>query len=312
MLACLPTQEIADAVGPVDGVDVLVWDLLGERPQRADEIEFLLTPQFMRRAALETIATLPALRHVQLVSAGFEHAVPYVPAGVSLSNAPGVHDTATAELALTLTLAAQRRLPDFVRAQERGRWETGISPGLADRRVLVVGYGNIGHAITRRLLPFETQVTAVASRARDGDDLVPHVHGIDELPALLPEHDVVVLIVPLTDSTTGLVDAGFIEAMKPGALLVNVARGKVVDTQALMAACERGRIRAALDVTDPEPLPDGHPLFATPGVLVAPHVGGYSEAFTPRIGRFARAQLEAYRDGEPLAGVQIPAAPEKA
>lgn len=300
MRICLPSDDIARCVGPIEGVEALVWDLLDEPPEGVDDVEFLVTSPFMSRPQLEIMATLSHLRHVQLVSAGFDHALPYVPAGATLSNAPGVHDTATAELALALTLAAQRDLPAHIEAQRQGRWGSALSPGLADRRVLVVGYGNIGHAIVRRLLPFEVEVTVVASRARAGDDLVDAVHGIDELPELLPEHDIVILIVPLSPATQHLIDAEALARMKPGALLVNVARGKVVDTEALIAACTAGRVRAALDVTDPEPLPDGHPLFSTPGVLVVPHVGGSSEAFRPRLGRFVREQVEAYRAGRPI------------
>ncbi len=300
MRVCLPVPEIADAVGPIDDVEVVVWDLAGEPPPEVAEAEFLVTPQFMSAEQLSTLATLRNVRHVQLVSAGFDHALPYVPAGATLSNAPGVHDTATAELALTLTLAAQRDLQGHVLDQERGHWEMTLSPGLADRRVLVVGYGNVGRAIVRRLEPFEVEITAVASRARPGDDLVGQVHGIEELQQLLGEHDIVIVIVPLTPATEGLIDAVALGAMRPGALLVNVARGKVVDTGALIEACRGGHVRAALDVTDPEPLPSGHPLFHTPGVLVTPHIGGMSEAFLPRIARFVRTQLDAYRAGAPL------------
>ena len=158
----------------------------------------------------------------------------------------GIHDASTAELALTLILASLRGVPDFVRAQDQHHWiPTRIWPALADRRVLVVGYGKVGRAIAARLLPFETTVTAVASRPRPGDDLVGEVHGIDELPALLPEQDVVVVITPLTDTTAGLVDARFLAAMKDGALLVNVARGKVADTDALVAEAASGRLRVA-------------------------------------------------------------------
>lgn len=300
MRICLPNEEIAGRVGPIDGLEVVIWDLQGEPPAQFAEVEFLVTPPFMSSDQLDTLATLTQLRHVQLVSAGFDHALPFVPPGASLSNAPGVHDTATAELALALVLAAQRDLPALVDAQRRGRWESRTSPGLADRRVLVIGYGNVGQAIVRRLAPFEVDVTVVASRARDGDDLVETVHGIEELLTLLPEQDIVIVIVPLSPATEGLIDADALAAMKPGALLVNVARGKVVDTAALIEACTAGRIRAALDVTDPEPLPDDHPLFSTPGVLVVPHVGGNSEAFEPRIGRFVREQIAAYRAGAPL------------
>ena len=300
MRVCLPIQEVADHIGPIDGIDVVVWDLTGKAPAGVAEAEFLVCPQFMSPDQLRTLRTLANLKHVQLVSAGFDHALPYVPTGVTLSNAPGVHDTATAELALTLTLAAQRDLPAHVISQHRGRWQTTLSAGLADRRVLVVGYGHIGQAIVRRLQPFEVEVTAVASRPRDGDELLDRVHGIEDLPQLLSEHDVVILIVPLTPATHRLIDSAALAAMRPGALLVNVARGKVVDTDALIDACRAGRVRAALDVTDPEPLPDDHPLFHTAGVLVTPHIGGMSEAFLPRIARFVRDQLEAYRSGDPL------------
>jgi phosphoglycerate dehydrogenase-like enzyme len=164
--------------------------------------------------------------------------------------------------------------------------------------VLVVGYGRIGRAIARRFAPFEVTLTAVASRARAGDELVPHVHGIDELPDLLPDHDVVVVIVPLTDSTRGLVDASLLGGMPDGALLVNVARGPVVDTDALVAECAAGRLRAALDVTDPEPLPEDHPLWTAPGVLITPHVGGATDAMRPRAMALVRRQVEALLAGE--------------
>jgi phosphoglycerate dehydrogenase-like enzyme len=169
--------------------------------------------------------------------------------------------------------------------------------------VLVIGYGSVGRAVVQRLLPFEVEVTAVASRAREGDDLVAAVHGGDELPQLLPRHDVVIVIVPLSEATRGLVDATFLAAMPDGALLVNVARGPVVDTDALLAETSSGRLLAALDVTDPEPLPPDHPLWTSPGVLVSPHVGGATSAFRPRAVRLLRGQLRAYAAGEPLRNV---------
>ncbi|MGZ4459556.1 MAG: NAD(P)-dependent oxidoreductase, partial [Nocardioidaceae bacterium] len=166
-----------------------------------------------------------------------------------------------------------------------------------DRRVLVVGHGAIGEAIERRLAGFETEVVRVARHARAG------VHGVDELPALLPEADVVVLILPVTDETKGLVDAAFLRSMKDGALLVNVARGAIVDTDALVAALHEGRIRAALDVTDPEPLPAGHPLWRAPHLLLSPHVGGDSTAMEPRAHRLVFEQLRRFAAGEELANV---------
>jgi phosphoglycerate dehydrogenase-like enzyme len=169
--------------------------------------------------------------------------------------------------------------------------------------VLVLGYGQIGRAIARRLAPFEVTITAVASHARDRDDVVEHVHGIDELRDLLPEQDVVIVIVPLTPATHHLVDAGVLGRMRDGALLVNVSRGAVVDTDALLAECASGRLRAALDVTDPEPLPSGHPLWSTQGVLITPHVGGATRAMRPRAMALIRRQVEALRAGRPLANV---------
>src|SRR5262245_35787868 len=192
---------------------------------------------------------MTSLRVVQTLTAGVDNIRGRVPDGVTLCNGRGIHDTSTAELALTLTLASLRGVPGFVRAQDRREWEFGWHDALADRTVLLVGYGAIGRAVEARLRPFEVEVVRVARSARDG------VHAIDELPDLLPAADVVVLLVPLTDATRGLVDAGFLARMKDGALLVNVARGAVVVTDDLVAELSTGRIRAAVDVVDTEPLP---------------------------------------------------------
>ncbi len=299
-VASLPDESWIADMGEVPGLELVPWDLHGPHP-RADEIAFVVPPYIDRRMRLDLLASMPALEVVQLVTAGYDNVTPHLPEGVTLCNGGGIHDASTAELALALILASLRGIPDFVRAQDEPRWiRTRIWDALADRRVAVVGYGKVGRAIVQRLLPFEVEVTAVARRARDGDDLVGTVHGIDELPALLPEQDVVVLITPLTDATEGLVGPQFLAAMKDGALLVNVARGKVVDTDALLAETRSGRLRAALDVTDPEPLPPEHPLWSAPGVLISPHVGGASTAFRPRALALLRRQLTAYASGQPL------------
>ena len=196
---------------------------------------------------------------MQTLTAGVDNVRSLVPDGVTLCNGRGIHDTSTAELALTLILASLRGIPDWVRAQDRHEWAAGWRPALADKRVLIVGYGAIGAAIEARLLPFETEVVRVARRARDG------VHAIDELPGLLPDADVVVLVVPLTDATRGLVDADFLAAMKDGALLVNVARGAVVDTPALIAELERGpALRGASTSSTPSRCPADDPLWRRP------------------------------------------------
>jgi phosphoglycerate dehydrogenase-like enzyme len=223
--------------------------------------------------------------------------VAHIPDGVTLCNGRGIHDASTAELAVGLTLASLRGIPDFVRAQDRGEWAPRWRPALADRSVLLVGYGAIGAAIEARLAPFEAEVVRVARSARDG------VHAVEELPALLPEADVVILCLPLTDSSRGLVDATFLARMRRGSLLVNVARGAVVVTDDLVAALHDGHVQAAVDVTEPEPLPDDSPLWSAPGLLVSPHVGGASSAMWPRAHRVVRDQLHRYAAGEPLANV---------
>ena len=298
----LPDHEWIDLVGPVVGVEMVPWDLEAEPPRR-DEISFVVPPYF-GSPAWRRLGMLPGLRVVQLLTAGYDTALPALPAGVQLANASGVHDASTAELAVTLTLSSLRGIPEFVAAQGRSQWlPVEFWPSLADKKVLILGYGGIGVAIARRLSGFEVTLTAVASRARVGDELVAFVHGVDELPSLLPEHDVVIVIVPLSDATTGLVDRGFLASMRDGSLLVNVSRGKVVDTEALVEAAGSGRIRAALDVTDPEPLPADHPLWRTPGVLISPHVGGASSAFVPRAVALLCDQIGAFVDGRPLRNV---------
>jgi phosphoglycerate dehydrogenase-like enzyme len=300
----LPDQEWIDFVGPVEGVEIVPWDMLGE-PPRGSAIELIVPPYMMFDPnRLGRLSDLSGLRTVQVLSAGFDTVVPYLPPGVQLANAAGVHDASTAELAVTLALASLRGIPDFVAAQGRSQWlPQQERPSLADKRVLILGYGGIGAAIARRLSGFEVTLTGVASRPRAGDDLVPWVHGVDELPFLLPEHDVVIVIVPLSEATTGLVDRDFLASMPDGALLVNVARGKVVDTKALLEATSTGRIRAALDVTDPEPLPADHPLWQAPGVLISPHVGGVTSAFMPRAIALLREQISAFASGRPLRNV---------
>lgn len=296
-LVTLPAQEWVDAVGEVPGVDLVPDDLSGPQPHHAEVA--LVVPPYMRAWDTSLLQRMPALRLVQLLTAGYDDVLGAVPDGVLLANAAGVHDDSTAELAVGLAIASLRGIPEFARAQSAGEWlRPGILPSLADRRVLVVGYGSVGRAVARRMLAFETTVTAVASRRRGGDELVDRVHGVEELPSLLPEHDVVVVVVPLLPSTRGLVDDDFLGRMPDGALLVNVARGPVADTDALVR--HAGRLRLALDVTDPEPLPSGHPLWTAPATLVSPHVGGASTAFRPRAVRLLRDQLARFAAGEPL------------
>ena len=282
------------------GVTADVYDNEAEPPTTLAEVEFYVAPYTFDHAPLRLIERMPALRVVQTQTAGYEHVLPYLPDGVTLCNAGGVHDASTAELAVTLILASLRGIPTFVRAQDSQEWRYGWYDALADRTVLIVGYGGVGRAVDRRLAGFEVSVLRVARHARDG------VAAMSELSTLRPRADVVVLCVPLTDDTRGLVDAGFLARMRDGALLVNVARGPVVDTDALLSEVRGGRLRAAVDVTDPEPPPPGHPLWSTPGLLLSPHVGGSSSAFRPRVERVIVEQVHRYVAGEPLEYVVRP------
>ncbi|GAA2400249.1 2-hydroxyacid dehydrogenase [Streptomyces glaucosporus] len=282
------------------------WGGEGEFPADPAHCVFYAVPYMKGQAvAVRPLAHMTNVRVVQTLTAGVDHmepAVPQLPRGTLLCNARGVHEASTAELALTLALASLRGIPAFVRAQDAGEWRQGFRPALADRTALIVGYGSIGAAIEERLAPFEpAAVHRVARTARTAPRGPVHAHA--DLPRLLPEADVVFLVTPLTEATRGLVDASFLARMKDGALLVNVARGAVVDTGALLAELESGRLRAALDVTDPEPLPPGHPLWRAPGVLITPHVGGPTSAFAPRARRLLRAQLRRFAAGEPLENV---------
>ena len=296
----LPDASLREFLQPHPDVTVLEWDFAGEPPQSRIDIAvppYMGGPQPLR--SLEAVET--AL--VQSQSIGYDGAVDFLPAGRVLANAAGVHETSTAELALALILASQREFPRLLQNQQEGRWDARPTASLADRRVLIVGYGGVGKAIEDRLLPFEASVTRVASRERtDGRG---HIHGIAGLHALLPEHDIVVVGVPLSDATRHLIDDAFLAAMPDGALIVNVSRGPVADTDALVRHTASGRIRAALDVTDPEPLPEDHPLWRTPGVIISPHVGGASSAMRPRMGRLLQRQIELMLAGEPPVNVVL-------
>ncbi len=287
---------------PADlAVGAVAWDSGDPDPGSLADVEVFVPPYTATSEDLVMMARMPNLRVVQTLTAGVDNVLAALPEGVMLCNAAGVHDASTAELAVGLTIASLRHLDDFARDMPEGRWLYDRHESLADKRVLIVGFGSIGRAIARRLDGFECEVRAVARTARmvDGID----VRSIGELPGLLPDTDVVILIVPLTPDTRAMVDAAFLARMRDGALVVNVSRGPVVDTDALLAECASGRLRAALDVTDPEPLPADHALWRTPGVLISPHVGGNTSAFLPRARRLVAEQLQRWADGEPLLNV---------
>ncbi|MEU7027198.1 2-hydroxyacid dehydrogenase [Streptomyces sp. NPDC015232] len=300
----IPADEIEGLPAPgASGLNYRFWDGGPDFPADPARCAFYVVPYMKgEEIAVRPLAGMGALRVVQTLSAGVDHVTPglgLLRPGVRLCNARGVHEASTAELTLALILASLRGIPGFVRGQDAEEWRSGFYPALADKSVLIVGYGSIGAAIEDRLVPFEcARITRVARSARTTarGPVLP----LTELAAELPRADVVVLSTPLTPETRQLAGADFLARMKDGALLVNVARGPVVDTAALLKEVESGRIRAALDVTDPEPLPAGHPLWHAPGVLVSPHVGGSTSAFMPRAKRLIAAQVSRFAAGEEL------------
>jgi phosphoglycerate dehydrogenase-like enzyme len=269
------------------------------------------------------IKTWPHLRGVRLVLAllaGTEWIPGVVGAHVTICNAHGAHNISTAEWTVASILAMLKYFPFYLDLQRAGQWKrrfeasaryAGITGDtrsiyppvmleeLTGKTVLLVGYGAIGKEIERMLAPFDVEMLRVAHTARSE----PPVHAVSDLDSLLPRAEIVVLILPSTAETRWLIGRRQLALMKQGALLVNAARGPIVDTNALVDALHAGRIRAALDVTDPEPLPDGHPLWSCPNLLLTPHVGGSSPQFAPRSLRTAAGELRRYISGEPLRNV---------
>lgn len=291
MLVLMPDQALVDAVGPVEGAEFLV---AGEVTQRADEVAVFVSPYVTNTSAVAGIDRFPNLRLVQLQSAGFDGMVELMPEGVKLASAKGVHDDATAELALGLVIASLRGIPEAVR--NHGTWHR--MPGrrsLADSRVLIHGYGSIGRALAERLLACRARVTAVASRARE-DDLLGRVHGPDALPELLPGQHVVITVLPHTEQTHHIVNSDYLAALADHTLVVNVGRGALIDSSAVVA--EAGRLRFALDVTDPEPLPEADPLWGASDTLITPHIAGGTTAMLPRVAALVRANVEALLAGD--------------
>ncbi len=283
-----------------EGIEFIEWDMTGPAP--VDAIDIVIPPYMSGTASLAQLASVKT-RLVQSLSLGFDGVEKVLPPGHVFANAASVHETSTAELTLALILASQRGIPDFVRAAAEGRWAPQLLPSLADRTVLLIGYGGVGKAIEARLLPFEVNLDRVARTSRKDERGV--IYGIESVPELLPKADVVVIAVPLTDDTTHLVDDEFLTLMRDHSLLVNIARGKVADTEALLTHASSGRLRLALDVTDPEPLPDGHPLFGLANVLISPHVGGATTAMQPRVVHLLTEQFSRMQRGDPPLNVVL-------
>ncbi|WP_311211031.1 MULTISPECIES: NAD(P)-dependent oxidoreductase [unclassified Aeromicrobium] len=297
----LPDETTRDLFADLesDGTATLhVWDFAGKPP--ADVVLDLAVRPYQLTGDL-SVLDAERVKAVQAQSLGYDDAIGNVPDGITWCNAVDVHEAPTAELAVAMTLASLRGLDDFARNATRaeGRWSKDEArPGVLGKRVMLLGVGGIGEQVAARLDGFGVEMVRVASSARDDDR--GHVHGIDEVHGLLADVDVVIVAVPYGDATHHLVDDAFLSAMRDGALLVNVARGKVADTDALVQHAASGHVRLALDVVDPEPLPDDHLLWTTPGVFIAPHVGGAVATRLGRIEPLVREQVRRLVAGEPL------------
>lgn len=301
LLVSVPDELVRSNLEHLSDVDFVIWDMSGPAPTQQIDI---VVPPYLRPVSVLQQLTGVHVRLVQSQFVGYDGVEDVLPKGVVYANAASVHETSTAELTLALILAAQRGIPDFVRAAGAGHWAPAWHPSLADRRVLLVGYGGVGKAIESRLLPFEVELTRVASHERIDERGV--IYDTASLPRLLPRAEIVIVVVPLTPSTTHLVNDAFLSQMADHSLFVNVARGKVADTEALIKHAKSGRLRLALDVTDPEPLPNAHPLFGMSNVLISPHVGGASSAMPSRAARLIEEQISRMIRGEAPINVIFP------
>jgi phosphoglycerate dehydrogenase-like enzyme len=280
------------ALAGIDGLELVRFDADGPLPPEAAKADVLIPGFLAQHKTVGLIEALPNLKLVQLLSAGAERFLGLLPERIQLSICRGAHGGSTAEWVVGVLLAIYRELLPFEQFRKERHWDQHVTDTLQDKRVLVIGAGDLGQQLKRRLDAFDAHTSLVGNRARDG------VHGRDELPQLLPNYDAVVLMMPVTPETTGMVDAAFLAKMADGAIIVNAARGQVLVTDALLAELQSGRLRAALDVTDPEPLPPDHPLWSAPNLLLTPHVAGSVTGHRERAYAIVAAELARFAAGK--------------
>ena len=252
-------------------------------------------PAYIEHPNADWMARMPRLDVVQLPTVGFDAVVPQLPTGVTLCNAAGVHEQSTAELAVGSIITVWRGLDRAARDMVEGTWSHRRGRSLQQARVVVIGAGGVGTAIARTLEPFGCVTTVLARTRRPG--VVP----IADLHDILPRTDIVILAVPLTDETAGMVNDDFLSRLPDGSLVVNVSRGSVAVTEDILR--HAGRLEFALDVTEPEPLPKTHPLWSTPSVFITPHIGGDTDAFPRLAQQLIGEQVERWRNDQPLRNV---------
>ncbi|WP_417373978.1 2-hydroxyacid dehydrogenase [Glutamicibacter protophormiae] len=292
----VPWQRLVDAL-QIPGIEPILWHI-NDDPEDAPEAEVLVTERPSNPERRTRVARIKGLQHVHLLSIGYEWVLEHLPQHATLTNSRGAVEDATAEHCLALILASLRELPQALEQQREQRWERIWTSSLHGSTVLLLGAGGVGSAIAERLAPFKpAQVITVASKSRTLDDGTV-VHGIDAIEALLPQADVVIVALPHTARTEKLVNAEFLSQLRDGALLANIGRGPIVDAEALLAELDRGRLRAALDVTDPEPLPSGHPLWTAPNCVVTPHMAGDTGEFLKLVSELAVRQIRGMLAGD--------------
>jgi len=263
------------------------------------EITFYVPTYMGGRPALELTKKMPNLKILQMPNAGYDDAIEYVREGMTLCNGKSIHDDSTAELAVGLTIASLRGFPDFIRNQDKSAWVHVKNQSINDKKIGIVGFGSIGKTIAKMLAGFAVEIVPFTQSGRD------NTISITDLDQHLPTLDIVILILPLTAESKHLFNAKRLGLMKNGSLLVNVARGPIVETDALVKELNSGRITAALDVTDPEPLPSDHPLWQAKGVLISPHVGGNTSAFEKRAKKLIESQLQLLSEGKSLNNIIV-------
>lgn len=261
------------------------------------QITFYVPEYMSGREGLLHSQKMNNLQVLQMPNAGYDDALEFVREGITLCNARGVHDASTAELAVGLAIAVRRGFYDFVRAQDTGEWLHRRYASLNDSKIAIVGYGSIGKTLEKYLSVYDVEITGYSRSGSDGSKKIA------DLDKEIGSYDIIFLILPLNAESKNMFDAQRLAKMKDGSLLVNVARGAIVNTDALIAELTSKRIFAGLDVTDPEPLPSGHPLWSAPNCIIAPHVGGDSTAFESRGKRLVEEQLARIASGAGLANV---------
>jgi phosphoglycerate dehydrogenase-like enzyme len=299
VLVLVPDEEGVRALVGSPDLMAVRYDARQEPTAEQQRATAMVTGVLKVEPEVAFMRALPQLRLLQTLNAGFDQWVGRLPPAVALSNARGAHGRATAEWTAAVLLAHYRELTRFATAQGERRWDHHDTASLEGKRIAILGAGDIGTSLQRMLAPFGCRLMLVGRRCRD--DVV----SMDDFRSAASEQDVVVLVLPVTPETRGLVDAKFLNGMKDGAVLVNPGRGSLVVTDDLLRETQAGRLRAILDVTDPEPLPADHPLWASPGVTITPHVAGNTAGALGRAWTVAVQQIGLYARGQAPANLVI-------